>query len=109
MASTTSRPGKRLRAKSHANPPPATNAIKVAALATANESFIGNQSISLPFMTFAQISLAFLQDCDGTQRAAASPFDLHRQSDDDKVLDGKFVQVRKIFKCGNIPVEQCAM
>src|SRR6185295_10090398 len=38
--------GKRLRANNHASPEPAINAIRVAAVATANESLMGNQLIT---------------------------------------------------------------
>src|SRR6185295_5590338 len=38
--------GKRLRANIHASPEPAINAIRVAAVATANESLMGNQLIT---------------------------------------------------------------
>src|ERR1700750_880651 len=45
-ASTRLRPGNRLRANNHASADPAINAISVAAVATANESLMGNQSIT---------------------------------------------------------------
>src|ERR1044072_8208100 len=45
-ASTRLRPGNRLRASNHARPDPAINAISVAAVATVNESLMGNQLIT---------------------------------------------------------------
>jgi hypothetical protein len=42
-----SRPGKRFRANAQANAEPATSAMSVAALATAKDNLIGNQSITV--------------------------------------------------------------
>ena len=50
--------------------------------ATANDSLFGNQSIPLPFIITAGISLTFLQDRDDAQGAAATIPDFHRQGDD---------------------------
>ena len=53
--------------------------------------------------------LAFLQDGDDTQGAAAPVFDLHRQSDDDEILDGQLVQIRQILENGDVLVKERAV
>src|SRR5215213_9956303 len=96
-ASTTSRPGKRLRASSHASAPPATSAIIVATLATANESLMGNQSISLPFIMRSHKPSRLFHNGDDAQWASAAALYLHRKSDEKKVLRRELIQIGEVL------------